>query len=243
MIRFNGRVLLLDIEGTVSKLSFVHEVLFPYARERVGGFLAEHGSDAPVKAALEQMARDDGAASFAEWCPEAASGRGAAEWVTRKVHAWMDVDAKLTGLKQLQGMVWEGGFRDGVLKSHLFEDVPPGLEACAGKGISNRIYSSGSAAAQKLFFRYSEFGDLSRWIDGFYDTTFGPKRSTDSYRAIAAESRVAAREILFLSDVPEELDAASAAGCQVGLMLRPGNRPVSGTTYPEIRSLAELELR
>lgn len=242
MIRFNGRVLLLDIEGTVSKLSFVHEVLFPYARERVGGFLAGQGSDDAVKDVLEQMARDDGSASFADWYPGSASGMSPADWVTRKVHAWMDVDAKLTGLKRLQGMIWEGGFRAGVLQSHLFEDVLPGLEACAGKGISNRIYSSGSAAAQRLFFRYSEFGDLTRWIDGHYDTTFGPKCSADSYRAIAAECRVAAGEILFLSDVPEELDAASAAGCQVGLMLRPGNRPVSGTHHAEIRSLAELEL-
>jgi enolase-phosphatase E1 len=153
----------------------------------------------------------------------------------------MDRDAKVTGLKELQGLIWEAGYRSGELKSHVYPDVPPALERWTKAGKDVRIYSSGSIAAQKLFFGHAEFGDLLSHFHGHYDTTIGSKRESESYQRIARDFGLAPGEILFLSDVTAELDAARTAGMRTGLLLRPDNSPQpEGHGHPEIRSFAEI---
>ncbi|MFM7101657.1 MAG: acireductone synthase [Verrucomicrobiota bacterium] len=243
MIRFGGRLLLLDIEGTVAPLAFVHEILFPHARARVDAYLAENWPRDEVRALLDRMARDDGASGFSTWCPHPPVSDAAREWVGARVKAWMDADAKLGGLKELQGWIWEAGFVRGELRSPLFSDVPEALRTWRAAGRRLRIYSSGSAGAQRLFFRHAAAGDLSSLLEAFHDTRVGPKRSAGSYRAIVAETGLEAREILFLSDVREELDAAGEAGLATALVRRPGNPPAQAGGHAEIRSLAEVEWR
>jgi enolase-phosphatase E1 len=159
-----------------------------------------------------------------------------------KVNALMDADAKLTGLKNLQGAVWKEGYETGVLRSHVFPDVLPNLRCWSAKGICTRIYSSGSIAAQKLLYAHTEAGDLTPLIDGYFDTTVGHKREESSYAAIVIDVALPAGEILFLSDVPEELDAARQAGLLTGLVERPGNKPVEVTDHPRIRTFAEVQV-
>lgn len=242
MIPFRGRVLLLDIEGTVSPLAFVREVLFPYARRQVAEFLKANADTQPVAQALEQMAHDAGKAAFAAWCPFAYATSQANEWVTSAVEQLMSVDAKQTGLKGLQGLIWEQGFRNGDLKSVVYPDVPPALAAWTDAGRGVQIYSSGSVHAQKLFFEFTEGGDLTKFLSGYYDTTVGPKRESGSYAAIAGACGLPASEVLFLSDVAEELDAARSAGMATGLALRPGNHPVAKIIHPVFHTLDEIEL-
>ena len=40
----NIRGILLDIEGTTTSISFVYDVLFPYARQHVTEFLQKHSA-------------------------------------------------------------------------------------------------------------------------------------------------------------------------------------------------------
>ncbi len=237
------RLILLDVEGTVSPLTFVQDVLFPYARQHAADFLAAHIDAPPVEEALEQMARDAGKKSFTEWCPLPPESGRAAKWVTEHVYRLMDADAKQTGLKALQGLIWEQGFHSGTLQSTVFPDVPPALAAWVAAGRQVRIYSSGSVQAQKLFFTHCDAGDLSIYVSGYYDTTTGPKREASSYVAIARNVNLPAGEILFLSDVPEELDAARGAGMMTGLAMRPGNRPVPHPNHPMVSSFDQIELR
>jgi enolase-phosphatase E1 len=235
-----GRILLLDIEGTVSPLAYVHEVMFPFARARAEEFLQMHRAEAAVAAALSQMARDAGAADFDAWCPVSSSDPAAVPWLVAQIHALMDRDAKATGLKQLQGLIWERGFQSGALRSAVFPDVAPALRAWRAAGHGIRIYSSGSVHAQRLFFAHTEAGNLTGLLDGYYDTTTGPKKSPASYAAIAAATGVEPAELLFLSDVVEELDAARAAGLSTALAIRPGNRPVADSSHVRFTTLAEV---
>ncbi|MGL5097713.1 MAG: acireductone synthase, partial [Planctomycetia bacterium] len=179
MIRFDGRAILVDVEGTTSSIQFVVDVLFPYARRTAGEYLAARWSDADVQRAVELIARDAGADSLDAWLhgvsPEERSARVEAE-----VLRLMDGDVKATGLKELQGVLWRAGYENGELKSHVYPDVPPALARWKDAGLEVRIYSSGSVAAQKLFFRYTELGDLLPFFNGHYDTTTGPKREADS---------------------------------------------------------------
>jgi len=234
---FCGRLILLDIEGTVSPLAYVHEVLFPHARARVEGFLEECWQAKEVTAALAQMATDAGRPSSTEQSPTDERPRIVAE-----VHALMDADAKTTGLKQLQGLIWQRGFESGALRTVVFPDVPPALRRLSGAGIQLRIYSSGSIHAQRLFFTYTEAGDLTPLLSGYYDTTTGPKRAAGSYQAIAAAAEFTPGDILFLSDVVEELNAAREAGMQTGLAIRPGNREAAPGAHPTFTSLEEITL-
>jgi enolase-phosphatase E1 len=226
-----GRLILLDIEGTLSPLAYVHEVMFPFARAGMQSFLEQNLARPEVAAALNQMAADAGSASFETWRPQTASPSDAIPWIVAHAHALMDRDVKATGLKQLQGLIWEGGFRSGALRSAIYPDVAPTLREWKNAGAQLRIYSSGSKHAQQLFFAHTEAGDLTPLLSGYYDTTTGPKKVAASYTAIANDAGFPPDAILFLSDVVEELDAARAAGFQTALIIRPGNvAPASGPT-------------
>jgi enolase-phosphatase E1 len=226
MIRFGGRAILLDIEGTTSSVSFVYDVLVPFARQELDDFLRRRWDDPVLAPVKEQFARAAGSATFAAWVDSAdPQFRLAAE--ARRL---MDADVKATGLKDLQGLLWEEGYRAGRLRSHVYPDVPPALRSWAAQGLDLRIYSSGSVMAQKVFFAHTEAGDLLGLFRGHYDTTTGPKRMADSYRRIVADLGVPASDVLFLSDVAAELDAAATAGLHTGLVLRPGNAPVPPET-------------
>jgi enolase-phosphatase E1 len=153
----------------------------------------------------------------------------------------MNRDIKETSLKALQGMIWRGGYETGEIVAHVFDDVPPALAQWADGGIDVRIYSSGSNEAQKLFFAHTAAGDLTRHLRGHYDTTTGPKREAASYAAIAADMELEPRQVLFVSDVGAELDAARAAGMATALAVRPGNREPGGLyDHEAISSFAEI---
>lgn len=225
MIRFTGRSILLDIEGTTSSVSFVYDVMFPYVRRELDRYLVEHWEEPAMLAARDAIARDAGQPSFADWIAPPGIPREDAlkgqRLVRDEVIRLMDGDVKATGLKQLQGMIWEEGFQSGELKAHLYDDVLPAIQAWTKAGLDVRIYSSGSIQAQKLFFGHTEQGNLLPLLSGHYDTTTGPKREAESYRLIAADIGQPPGEILFLSDIAAELDAARSAGLQTALVVRP----------------------
>lgn len=189
-----------DIEGTTTSISFVSDVLFPYSRERIARFVIEHAQDPTVSAeiAAVRAAINDSGASL--------------EKVGQVLVSWIDQDKKITPLKTLQGLIWRHGYEDGSLKGHLYPEVAARLRAWKAAGIQLNVYSSGSEAAQKLLFGYSEAGDLTPLFDHFFDTRIGGKREVASYRHIRATLGFAAEEILFLSDIVQELDAAAEAG-------------------------------
>lgn len=152
----------------------------------------------------------------------------------------MSLDRKSTGLKALQGLIWDAGYRSGALRGHLFPDVPVALEAWREAGIRLRVFSSGSVHAQKLLFGHTEYGDLTGLFEGFHDTTTGPKQEAASYQAIAGAFGLPPEAILFLSDVRGELDAAAAAGLRTGLVVRPGNRAEEPGDHAVYTSFDEL---
>lgn len=239
MIAFKGRMILLDIEGTVSPLAFVHDVMFPYARAQVRPFLQGHWDDSRVQTALAQMATDAGASAFADWY---AGDADAVSFVVAEVEKLMAVDAKTSGLKLLQGLVWEKAFESGLLRGELFMDVPPAMQSWHAGGIQLSIYSSGSVHAQRLFFSHTNAGDLTPLLTGYYDTAVGSKRESASYTAIAGAADVEVGEVLFVSDVVAELDAAHAAGMKTALALRPGNPNVPPHSHPTLATFSEIQV-
>ena len=260
MIHFTGRAILLDIEGTTSSIQYVYHVLFPYFRKELDDFLQSKWTTPEVMKACEWVAHDAGAPSFADWCGNDPSSSQTKTKLRDEVLQLMDRDIKATGLKELQGLVWEQGFHSGALLSHVFADVPSALERWTQAGIEINVYSSGSVNAQKLFFAHTEPIEnndrrpeknktasqqqpcsLLHFFRGYYDTTTGPKKDPDSYRKIASDIGAAPKEVLFLSDVIGELDAAQSADLATGLVVRPGNPPVnSGHAHPIITTFDQV---
>lgn len=231
MIAFDGRAILLDVEGTTSAVSYVYEVMFPFARNGLGGYLDQHW-DAPMMLPVREQVSAD------TQQPAAGTDRRVFEAEALRL---MDEDVKATGLKQLQGLIWEAGFNRGELVAHVFDDVPPALHRWQQMGWDMRIYSSGSVHAQQLFFGHTSAGDLLHFFTGHYDTQIGSKRESKSYARVAEDWRLPAGDILFLSDVVAELDAARAAGMQTGLCLRPGNAEVeAGHRHPELSGFDQI---
>jgi enolase-phosphatase E1 len=236
VIVFDGRGILLDVEGTTSSISFVYDVLFEHAKRHVADFLIARRGDPAAQAAARGLAA---AAGLPE---DACADEAGLARVALAAIDFMNRDVKDTSLKALQGMIWRSGFESGELVSHVFADVPPALAQWADSGLDVRIYSSGSIEAQQLFFRHTSAGDLTPCLRGHYDTTTGPKREQTSYAAIAADMGLAPRQILFMSDVGAELDAARAAGMATALAVRPGNRDAGGIYEHEaVASFAEIE--
>lgn len=223
---------LLDVEGTVAPLTLTSEVLFPYARARLREFLAENFEDPAVRVDLALLELEnheekaDDVPRISTSCRTRPDGRPAFVAGSLAYLLWlMDRDRKSTGLKSLQGKIWKAGFESGELEGTLFEDVAAAFGRWSESG-KVAIYSSGSVEAQRLFFRHSNFGDLTPLISGYFDTRTGLKLAPTSYATIAREMGMEPGEVLFFSDAVKELDAARDAGCRTQLVIRPGNAPV-----------------
>lgn len=190
-----------DIEGTTSSLSFVKDVLFPYARAELPDFVRHHDDDAVIKSLLADTCREAGI----DYDVEAAIDT---------LILWIDEDKKITPLKALQGLIWKAGYELGDFKGHLYPDAIVNLKKWHSQGKALYVYSSGSVLAQKLLFAHTDDGDLTPLFSGFFDTTTGGKKETESYRQIIARIGFPHETIVFLSDIKEELDAAKSAGLQ-----------------------------
>jgi enolase-phosphatase E1 len=201
------KAVITDIEGTTSSIHFVHEVLFPFARAALPGFVNTHRDDPDVRPWLEQVAEEIGSA------PDAPD-------VVDTLLRWIDEDRKHTALKALQGQIWASGYAGGEFRAHVYPEVADRLQAWHDAGLRLYVYSSGSVAAQKLFFGHSEAGDLLPLFSGYFDTTVGGKREVDSYRRILGEIGLDGTEVVFLSDIVAELDAARDAGLHTVLLER-----------------------
>lgn len=225
------KILLLDIEGTTTPISFVYDTLFPYAYERVERFLLDHFDAADVAADRIALADEEGIN------PDSLQDLVAA------VRRQMDNDQKTTALKSLQGKIWLDGYEDGSLLGEVFDDVPRVMAEIKETGARVCIYSSGSVAAQKLLFRHSTAGDLTPMIDAYFDTTTGPKKVAKSYHAIAAALGAQPDEIVFCTDNLLEAKSAAHAGVHAVMLDRPGN-PDPGEhdfeTWPTLEPALEL---
>lgn len=222
-----GRCALLDIEGTLADIRFVYDVMFPYIRENVQSYLQAHWGQASLESILDSLAVDGGfSASQAPWRLGGVTESAAIESVVGLVHHLMDSDSKTTGLKALQGVVWEAGFRSGALRAEVFSDAVPAFERWQRAGVDMRIYSSGSILAQKLFFGHTTQGDLTSYFRNHYDTTSGSKKEASSYLAIARDIGVIPEQIVFFTDVLGEIQAAREAGLQVVACVRANNVPL-----------------
>ena len=219
-----------DIEGTTSAISFVKDVLFPYARQHLPAFVETHADQPEVQHWLSEAAKEAG---YVE-----ASRQEVIELLLR----WIDEDRKSTALKALQGMIWAEGYAAGAFRTHIYPDVPATLRAWHAAGIRLYVYSSGSVPAQQLFFLHSEAGDLTPLFSGYFDTETGPKREPASYARIAEAIGEPAARILFLSDVVEELDAAAAAGQRTGWLVRPPQSPPTAPRHPVYASFDAIAL-
>jgi enolase-phosphatase E1 len=232
---------LLDIEGTTTPITFVYDVLFPFARAGLRGFLKE-SRDIVVSGVIARL-QEEHAADLARGeqpPPWPAAGGDAGTPAAAYVEWLMDRDRKSQGLKTLQGLIWERGYRTGTLRGEVFPDVPGALRRWHVAGLYMAIYSSGSELAQRLLFASTTWGDLTPYLSRFFDTSVGPKVSAASYRGIAEELARAAGGMLFVSDAVAELDAAREAGLQTLLCVRPGNRPPAEHTHSKIETFDEI---
>lgn len=221
------KALLIDIEGTTSSLSYVKDVMFPYSKSKLRGFLMEHAQEERLQAILrklrEKLGRDVDIEESIEIFED-----------------WIDKDLKEPILKELQGHIWEEGFLLGELKGHIYEDAYKKIREWKEKGYKLYIYSSGSVKAQKLFFGHTDYGDLTGLFDCFFDTSVGSKKEVDSYLSIAKKVGIETKDFLFLSDVEEELDAARLAGMNTIKLDRYGNGGPS--KHPLVKSFYEIDL-
>jgi len=221
----NIHAVVLDIEGTITPISFVRDVLFPFARTHLANFLEINQEDPDVAreiATIQQLAPGSDPVGV--------------------LMGWMDQDLKIPPLKTLQGMVWQAGYHHGLLRGQIYPDVAPCLRSWHADGIALYIYSSGSVAAQQLLLGHSTDGDLSPLFSGFFDTNVGAKRDEASYRAISAQIGINRGEGLFLSDVTVELDAAAAAGWRTAQIVRPNDGTVASAGHPNFGNFAAARL-
>jgi enolase-phosphatase E1 len=215
-----------DIEGTTSSLSFVKDVLFPYARTHIGKFVLDNQQKQEVQALLNEVRR------------EIQQPDASVDDVIACLLAWIDQDKKATPLKTLQGLIWERGYRNGDFRGHVYPDAAECLRQWHTAGMRLYVYSSGSVQAQKLLFAHTEYGDLTPLFSGYFDTTTGHKREIESYRKIASEVNLPPQQILFLSDIREELEAAETAGMEVILVDR--ERVTGYSAFPRVQDFTQI---
>jgi enolase-phosphatase E1 len=236
--------ILLDVEGTTTPIDFVYGVLFPYARARVRAYFSERLSTPEGRAIFAELSEERAADVRRGLAPPALEDSSAEAQLGSAeayVHWLMDQDRKSAPLKSLQGKVWEEGYRSGEIRGQVFNDVPTNLRRWHEQRKAVCIFSSGSVLAQRLLFSHSTAGDLSPFIQGYFDTQTGGKTDPYSYERIARAMGLPPSALVFVSDVTAELDAARGAGMHTLLSLRPGNHPQpAGSTHKAIKSLDEV---
>ncbi|MBS3955479.1 MAG: acireductone synthase [Methylomicrobium sp.] len=221
------KAIVTDIEGTTSSLSFVKEVLFPYSRQHLADFVRGHADEPDVKNILADT-------------EQLLGKKTDINGLIDQFISWIDQDQKITPLKSLQGLIWEHGYQTGDFKGHLYEDAQQCLTAWKERGIALYVYSSGSVYAQKLLFGHTGYGDLTPLFSGYFDTQIGGKKEQDSYTAIADQIGLPPLDILFLSDIKEELDASKAAGFKTTWLVREGNLE-PGSDHPTAKDFFEIK--
>jgi enolase-phosphatase E1 len=197
----------------------------------VRDFLEEHAADPGVKADLARLHEEHAA--------ESAQQSGLPPWSPVDYVYWlMDRDRKSTGLKSLQGRIWEAGYRAGELRgrAEVYPDVAPALARWREEGRDIAIFSSGSVQAQRNLFANTTAGDLTPFIRAYFDTTTGPKTAAASYERIAAALERAPSDVLFLSDVAAELDAARRAVMATRLCVRSAGAALPHSPHPVVRT-------
>ena len=239
------RCFLLDIEGTVTPLSFVHDALFPYARIRIREFLKRNRDQEAIQSDLAGLHEEHATDVSAGRNPPAVAAGKLGEQIdllTAYVHWLMDQDRKSTALKSLQGKIWKEGYERGDLQATLFSDVQAAFERWRKAGAEIAIFSSGSVLAQQMLFAHTTAGDLTSYISTYFDTNIGPKIAFTSYEKITAQLKRRSDEILFTSDSVDELDAAHSAGMQTRFSVRPGNKAESKPVrHDKINSFDEIK--
>ena len=234
-------IILLDIEGTISPLRFIKEVLFPYASRMLPGFIQRYHDDPPIRRLLAEAQAEAGIAD-----PEDIDA------TITQLLTWIQQDRKSTSLKALQGLIWQKGYREQDFKAPVYADAYEQLAAWHAQGRAMYVYSSGSVYAQKLFFSHTEQGSLVDWFTSFFDTTTGAKQDIESYQNIVKTLQrtdaIQPRDVLFLSDIVAELEAAREAGLQTTLVVRPEDTTLNQQAlglqgHPWIYTFKELMIR
>lgn len=223
------RAIVTDIEGTTSSLSFVKDTLFPYARQRLGDYLRSHAQLSVIQAELAEIRRLTNQPTIS------------LEEIIALLIQWIDEDQKITPLKNIQGFIWEEGYQRGVYQGHIYPDAVEKLQQWFRKNITICIYSSGSVYAQKLLFTHTEYGDLTPLFSAYFDTNIGAKNESSSYQCIAESLHLPATEILFLSDLQKELDAAKQAGLLTRWLVRDGTLNPNAS-HLQVKDFLAIEL-
>ena len=234
------KVILLDIEGTTAPIDFVHKTLFPFAKNRIAGFVKQNFDELKDEIAhLETEYRRD----FLDQIYDGDFDKHSPQSVSQYLKFLIEADRKSTPLKSIQGKIWKDGYETGELKAEIYADVPKAFERWKTAGKLIAIYSSGSVLAQKLLFKYTDCGDLTEFISHYFDTNTGGKKDSASYGKIAFALGFPPVENLFISDVTAELDAAKKAGMQTLLSVREGNKPIEtgANLHQIIHSFDEID--
>lgn len=224
------KYILMDVEGTTTSISFVHDVLFPYSTEHLKNYINQNFSSAIVQEVLiktQNTVREEEDLNLNR------------EGLIEKLLEWVRIDRKHAALKKIQGMIWDEGYTNGEIKGHVYDEVPAILKTWKKRGIELGIYSSGSVQAQKALFSHSIFGDLTPLFSHNFDTAVGGKREVQSYKNILEELKYRPEDVLFLSDITEELDAAKAAGIHTIQLVR--GLPVTNSSHKQVNNFTEIE--
>ena len=223
------RYVLMDIEGTLISVAFVREILFPFAKHRLAPFLQERRHDPKVL---------DWTVACQDTIEHETGTRPTYEELPVLLTTWIDQDRKQAGLKGLQGMIWDEGYRQGAFEPELYSDVLPALTIWRARGIRLGIYSSGSEQAQRLLFAHTNIGDVTSLFEHYFDTSVGEKKAASSYHTISERIGLPPGHILFLSDAEAELDAAASTGFRTAHVVRPGtNASTRHPTHPDLTRL------
>ena len=235
-----ARAILLDIEGTTTPIDFVYKILFPYAHSHAESFLQRHGSTTDVLEDLSGLRREHLKDTSEGLGPPALRNPNEPASFVPYIDWLIEHDRKSAPLKSIQGKIWLEGYASGELRSEVFDDVPPALKRWRAQGMTLAIFSSGSVLAQKLLFAHTTAGDLTKFLSVYFDTTIGTKTDPASYGKIATTLECKPAEIVFISDVVSELNAAQVAGLRSILCKRPGNHPQPENVYKTIQTFDDL---
>ncbi len=224
------KAIITDIEGTITPISFVKDVLFPYSNQKIESFIKENLNNPEVLKILKDIKNIE-------------NKELTLDEIISTLKKWIEEDKKITPLKEIQGLIWEEGYKTGQLEGYIYPDAYKNLKLWFDNGLKIYVYSSGSVKAQKLLFSNTNYGDINYLFSGYFDTNIGNKKNKESYLKIAKEINISPENIIFLSDNPDEVIAAAQSGMKVIRLVRPNDAQyIDNFPYLQVESFDEIDL-
>jgi len=208
------KAICFDLHGTAIKWSFSHKVLIPYLKQYAKYYAETNFESSECQNLIERLRRGHDTTGGPTIPPKTATKEEICAGIDAYVNHCTDNFLESEGIILYRFAVWFDGFTEKRIVTPMYGDVGTRFNKWRFN-LKAKIYvvSNGWSAATKKFLQFTSQGDLSHFIEGYYDSSqLGELTRSSAFRKLSTEIGIAPEDCIFLTKNPDAARAAQKAG-------------------------------